>query len=375
MINIYTVNNARLLFTYSCHLKLVYDIAFNGDDTMLVTASGDGTVKVWDLHWLHRQSIEVPSSDDAYATLAHPAYVYSAKFHPTSKKPRYLVITGGYDKLLRLWDAGHGTVLKTIAAHSSHINSVLCSADGVRVYTAGGTGEVIVWRFNDSERPVEHMDENKRFAQDLKEDIGENAITCLRAHPMGQYVLVHGKDNKVRAIEAAEPYHVVKGYAGLISYKHSVKSIYSPDGRWVVSGSEDGRVYIWNAKTEALQQEQMGVFPQLAGPIYDVAWHPAQHMLAICCFGKGQRIFLYTTEQDPSEAVPLELDDVEKGKVIVGQHQIKTADGAVLDDQRAEAFYNEYMNKIYQESEALFGANRNERIAGVKGGRGADDDD
>merc|ERR1711871_830211 len=121
--------------------------------------------------------------------------------------------TGGYDKLLRLWDAGHGTVLKTIAAHSSHINSVLCSADGVRVYTAGGTGEVIVWRFNDSERPVEHMDENKRFAQDLKEDIGENAITCLRAHPMGQYVLVHGKDNKVRAIEAAEPYHAVKGYA------------------------------------------------------------------------------------------------------------------------------------------------------------------
>ena len=55
---------------------------------------------------------------------------------------------------------------------------------------------------------------------------------------------------------------------------------------------------------------------------------------------------------------------MEKGKVIVGQHPIKHTDGAVLDDQRAAAFYTEYMNKIYQESEALFGADRNERIAG-----------
>ena len=65
--------------------------------------------------------------------------------------------------------------------------------------------------------------------------------------------------------------------------------------------------------------------------------------------------------------MPLELDDVEKGKVIVGQQRIKTKDGAVLDDQRAEAFYNDYMDKIYQESEALFGAKRGDRIQGARG--------
>ena len=37
---------------------------------------------------------------------------------------------------------------------------------------------------------------------------------------------------------------------------------------------------------------------------------------------------------------------MEKGKVIVGQHPIKHTDGAVLDDQRAAAFYTEYMNIV-----------------------------
>jgi len=364
MINIYSVNTAKLLFTYSCHLSLIYDISFNTDDTMLVTASGDGTAKVWDMHWLHRAKVEPPHHDTAYATLAHPAYVYSAKFHPTSRKPRHLVITGGYDKLLRLWDAQSQSVLKTIRAHESHINSILCSTDGVRMYTAGGTGWVIVWRFNDTERPVEHLDDKYRMAMDLKTEIGEYPITSLRAHPMGQCVLVQGKDNKVRAIEASEPYHVVQGYSGLTSYKHNVKSTYSPDGRWIVSGSEDGRLYFWNAKTGGIDTEKMSQFPTLAVPVYDVAWHPSQHMLAITSYGRGQRIFIYTTEQDPSEAVPLELDDVEKGKISMGA-RVLTKDGATLNDEHAEAFYNDYMNKIYQESEALFGEKREERILGV----------
>ena len=45
---------------------------------------------------------------------------------------------------VRLWEmrGEDSKVLRKLSGHSSHINSVLCSPDGVRVYTAGGTGQV-----------------------------------------------------------------------------------------------------------------------------------------------------------------------------------------------------------------------------------------
>jgi len=265
--------------------------------------------------------------------------------------------------VVRLWEmrGEDSKVLRKLSGHSSHINSVLCSPDGVRVYTAGGTGQVIVWRFNDITSPAESVDTDssgkvkERVASDLKDDIGDYAITSLRMHPMGKFVLVHGRDNKLRAIEAAEPYHVVTSYAGLTSFQHPVKSIFSPDGRFVVSGSEDGKVYVWNAKTAALELSAQDKFPVLACPVYDVAWHPSQHMFAMCAYGRGQRIFIYVHEQDPSEAVPLELDEIDQKRIPKGKRHVKTKDGAQLNDETAEAFYNEYMEKIYMESEAMFG--------------------
>merc|ERR1719478_2052925 len=101
----------------------------------------------------------------------------------------------------------------------------------------------------------------------------------------------------------------------------------------------------------------MKSLPTLACPVYDVAWHPSQHMLAMCAYGHGQRIFLYVHEQDPSEAVPIDLEEMDtSSRAVVTGPRIQHEDGADLVDERAEAYYNEYMGRIYQESEALFGA-------------------
>ena len=65
------------------------------------------------------------------------------------------------------------------------------------------SAQVIVWRFNDITSPAESVDTDssgkvkERVASDLKDDIGDYAITSLRMHPMGKFVLVHGRDNKV----------------------------------------------------------------------------------------------------------------------------------------------------------------------------------
>lgn len=46
-----------------------------------------------------------------WRTLAHPSYVYCARFHPISED---IVVTAGYDKLMRVWniEKKHGVVRK-----------------------------------------------------------------------------------------------------------------------------------------------------------------------------------------------------------------------------------------------------------------------
>ena len=45
------------------------------------------------------------------ARLSHPSYVYTASFHPVSPG---LVVTGGFDRVLRLWrrEAGAFTMVQ-----------------------------------------------------------------------------------------------------------------------------------------------------------------------------------------------------------------------------------------------------------------------
>jgi len=194
---------------------------------------------------------------------------------------------------------------------------------------------------------------------------------------MGAKVLVHGRDSKLRGMEATAPYSIpqlkghsnlekpeYQGYQGVVSKKHPIKSIYSPDGRFVVSGSEDGEIHIWNARTFSLERDLMNLFPSIGCPVYDVAWHPTQHLLAFAGYGKGQRIFVFQHEQDPEDARELAEEEV---LATEGRPTGVSSDGVALRDETAERLYEEYMNKIYQSSEEMFNFSRRDRIRGPSG--------
>ena len=64
-------------------------------------------------------------------------------------------------------------------------------------------------------------------------------------------------------------------FAGAQAARFPIKSRVSPDGRYVVAGSEDGRAYVWNAETGAAEVAGWDVgFPD---NLCAVAWHPAGH--------------------------------------------------------------------------------------------------
>ena len=51
------------------------------------------------------------------ARLSHPSYVYTASFHPAT---HCLVVTGGFDRVLRIWRR-EGGVYTMVQVRGSHI--------------------------------------------------------------------------------------------------------------------------------------------------------------------------------------------------------------------------------------------------------------
>ena len=142
---------AVLLCELDGHHSVVYELCWSADDRFLVSASADGTAKVWCVPWnkgSHGEpdaadatsdaAGEAADGDDAdptshskaphsaamrtspYAVLQHspPCFVYSAAFVPHAGAGESArrgapphVVTGGFDGQVRFWDGQSGELL------------------------------------------------------------------------------------------------------------------------------------------------------------------------------------------------------------------------------------------------------------------------
>src|SRR4029079_3274945 len=119
-------------------------LGFSRDGTRLVTASGDRTARIWEPAAWDRQAGEgaPPASWLPQMTLVgHKAMLTTVAFSPDGS----LVLTGGYDRDLRIWDARTGECLVGHVGHRGVINVARFAGRGFLVASAGGDGTARFW--------------------------------------------------------------------------------------------------------------------------------------------------------------------------------------------------------------------------------------
>ncbi|XP_062296581.1 jouberin [Scomber scombrus] len=287
---VYEIPSGKVLAAFNGHLKIVYDLCWSRDDRSLLSASSDGTVREWNVERL---------LGTAQKVLPHPSFVYCAQYHPTAQN---LVVTGGYDSLLRVWrldvDDVNGRLLQEFEGHNGFINTVCFDTEGRRMFSADNTGLINVWKTSVNDRSKRQLCHHWCIEKKIGEsDLNGIPINMLQLHPNGRCLLIHAKDSVLRMMDLR--ILAVKKYTGATNYRERIYSTFTPCGNFIFSGSEDGMAYVWNTDTG----DQVAVYSELCyrSALHSVSFHPHENMVAFCAFGQSQPVHVYLYDRKVSQ--------------------------------------------------------------------------
>lgn len=125
------VESPALVRTLTGHGGEVTAVAMSADGTRAVSASSDGTARVWD----------VAPGIAEHEIAAHPRGVNAVAITPDGRT----AATAGADGVVRIWRTETGDCLRSIAADSDMALSVALNAVGTVAYTGGLDGSIRCW--------------------------------------------------------------------------------------------------------------------------------------------------------------------------------------------------------------------------------------
>lgn len=194
-----------------------------------------------------------------------------------------MLVSGSYDEAVFLWDVRSGRIMRKLPAHSDPVGGVDFIRDGSLVASCAGDGLIRIW--------------DTATGQCLRTLVHEDnaPVTSVSFSPNGKFVLAWTLDSCVRLWNYIDG-RCVKTYQGHKNRRYSISGAFGTYGpnAFVVSGSEDGSILIWDVKSKTLLQKTNAH----EGVVLGIDTHPTEQMIVSC--GLDTTIRLWRNEQTTS---------------------------------------------------------------------------
>ncbi|MBI1916041.1 MAG: hypothetical protein HYS12_15100 [Planctomycetes bacterium] len=316
----------------------ICDMVFSPDGKLLASGSVSGPLYLWDGSTGRevRQLVGDEDEDNPLSRM-HLSLVFS---------PNSRLLFAGSDRGVHVWEVSTGKVRRPLRKDTGAVHGLACSPDGKRLATAGADGCIRLWEVASGKElrcleghkggawAVAFSPDSKRLASvgadgllhvwDVEgkgpatpgAPLGEGVRWSIAFSPDGKWIAAGSSDQWIaRVWDVATKEEVVRlsvkkteqhffGHPGPVPFTPPLA--FTPDGRHLITGGEDGAVRIWDlARGKEERSFRLGW-----GPVGSLVLSPDGKRLALpgrrlhlCDLATGKDIYERAGHRSPVQLV------------------------------------------------------------------------
>ncbi len=249
----------------SAKVNEVNSLAFSTDGQTLVSVGADSTVKIW-----HTGALDLID-----ILHKHHGDVRCVAFTPDGK----MLATGGHDRQILFWNLRDRQVENTLSLDDTAAHSMVLSQDG-KILITGSYRKIKVWETSST-----LSQKNLPDTQPIYNLMGHSHIVTTLAISADAKFLVSGsQDQTIRVwnLATGELVHTLKGH------RDSVNAVaLSPDEQIIASGSADKTIKLWHLGSGEL----LGTFTGHANTVTALSFTASGEMLVSGSLDKTIKIW------------------------------------------------------------------------------------
>jgi len=297
-IKVWDLKKKKLVFELNNHTGGITSLAFHPKNLFLASTSLDSSIRVWGIkiEGMGLQSGNTSNQNNYYASStnsknsdtndytifpaltikkAHNNWINTIAYSPNG---RYLA-SGGWDNLIKIWDAQTGNCVKTLKGHQSAILDIKFSKDGKTLISSSQDETIKFWSIA-SGKLVHQITGHSGWIMSISLDAKESILAS------------GGSDETISLWDIATKQDTALEINRFLGHKDYVRSLdFSPDGNILASGGDDNKLKFWNLKTGKEIYEIEGH----TSWVRSVKYSPDGKLVASA--GDDQKINLWKTEK------------------------------------------------------------------------------